>query len=168
MADLELELAAAPEETWRLLRRAVDEWGGEWSDPGGDADDAADVTLPTRAGLREGYTRLTPTVSAAASGSRLTLEVVDESLHVNRGAAMVLFMGAVGGLVVVAWPLHASLLAVAPVGAVLALVAWLLVASRFRSSGPHEFLALVRDLAEEPRGVEPGPVEPVTSSEESE
>ncbi len=166
MENLELELAVPPEEAWRLLRRAVEEWGGEWRDPQGDVANGNELILPTRAGLREGYTRFTPTVSSGTTGSRLTLGLVGESLRVNSGAAMVLLMGAVGGLLVVVWPLHAALLAVAPVGAVLALVAWLLVASRFRSSGPHELLGLVRDLAEEPREAEVAPGESVTNGGE--
>lgn len=147
MPDAEIEVPLPPSETLDILRRAVGQCGGVWSD---EETDSAEFAVPTRAGIREGYTRLRPLLEATAGGCRLRLRVVSEVLKVNTAAAVVLLFGAVGGIVVVIWPLHAALLALAPVGAVLALVAWLLVASRSRSYGPEELLGLVGELAEDP------------------
>ena len=142
MSALEVDLDPSPDETTILLHRAVEEWGGAWTEEGDE------IVLPTRAGIREGITRVRPNLEPLAAGTRLSLRIVGEALRVNASAAMVLLLGALGGIVVVAWPLHAALRSLAPMGALLALVAWLLVASRFRSSGPHEFLAFVREIAE--------------------
>lgn len=146
MQEHELELALTPTEAMTALRQAVVEWGGGWS----DASESEEFAVPTRAGIREGYARFRPVVEGTRSGSRLRLELQDQVLHVNRSAAMVLLFGAIGGLLTVLWPLHDTLLAMAPIGAILALAAWLLVASRFRSHGPDELLATVAEIADTP------------------
>ncbi len=147
---LEVEVPAYPEATWRLRGAGVEQWRAQWIRQDDESEESAsELVLPTRAGIREGYTRLEPHVSPTDGGARLALSIEAEVLRVNTGAAFVLLLGAIGGLLVVVWPLHDALLKLAPIGAVLALVAWLLVASRFRSHGPHELLELVRDLAEE-------------------
>ena len=51
---------------------------------------------------------------------------------------------------VMLWPLSPKILQLAPIGAVLALVAWLLVISRIRNSDAGDFLALVSALAAHP------------------
>ncbi len=150
MSRHEIELPVAPELAQEALRQAVEAWGGGFGDEATD-----EFAVPIRAGLRQGYARFHRSVVASGGGSRLTLEVRDQTLRVNRSSATVLFLGALGGLVTMLWPLHDSLLALAPIGALLALLAWLMVASRFRSQGPEELLATVADIAEsdtDPRG----------------
>ena len=48
------------------------------------------------------------------------------------------------------WPISPVLLGFAPIGAVLAIVAWLMVVSRLRHSGVEDFLDLVETRAESP------------------
>lgn len=147
MTARELELPLPPAEAMLALRQAVGEWGGGWS----DEEETEEFAVPTRAGIRQGYARFRPVVEGTGSGSRLRLELQEQDLHVNRAAAMILLFGAIGGLLTILWPLHPSLLALAPIGAILALAAWLLVASRFRSHGPDELLATVAEIAHEGR-----------------
>lgn len=144
MRDREIELSLPPDQAMAALREAVEAWGGGWREEG----DPEEFAVPTRAGIREGYARFRPVVEGTEGGSRLRLELLDQVLRVNRPAAMVLFFGAIGGLLTILWPLHDTLLTLAPVGAILALAAWLLVASRFRSYGPEELLATVAEIAE--------------------
>ena len=143
----EVDLPLPPREALAVLRRAVGDLGGAWRDDA--AGGPPEFSLPTRAGIREGYTSLRPSLEPTAAGCHLALQVAGEALEVNRAAAAVLLLGALGGILVVIWPLHDALLALAPAGALLALVAWLLVASRLRSHGPEELLELVADLAVE-------------------
>jgi hypothetical protein len=149
-----LELPVGPEQAIGALRRAVEEWGGGF----GDDAEALDFAVPIRAGIRQGYARMRPVVQRGPLGSRLHLEVLDQALHVNRSAFVILLMGALGGVAAMLWPLLAmvsppheddSLLGVAAIGAVLALLAWLMVASRARSAGPEELLQTVAEIVED-------------------
>jgi hypothetical protein len=54
-----------------------------------------------------------------------------------------LLFGGAGGLTVALWPFFPELMPLLPVAVVLALVAWLLVVARLRSSDPGDFLKLV-------------------------
>ena len=83
------------------------------------------------------------------TGTSLQLEIEASRIHLHRSAVAVLLLGALGGVTVALWPLFPSLLPLAPAGAVLALVAWLLVVSRLRSRGVEDFLALVATVLEE-------------------
>ena len=143
MSEPLLDLPLTPSETMAALRGAVEAWGGGWS----EEETSQEFAVPVRAGLRHGYARIRPTIDETDSGSRLQLEVQEQTLRVNRSAVMVLLMGAIGGLLTVLWPLHEALLALAPIGAVLALAAWLMVASRFRSHGAEELLGAVEEIA---------------------
>ncbi len=138
-----LDLPVPPDTLRSALRQAVEEWGGGF----GDEQGPDEFAVPIRAGIRQGYARFRSAVEPTGSGSRLTLEVADQTLQVNRSAVMILLLGALGGIVTMLWPLHDSLLSFAPIGAVLALLAWLMVASRFRSHGPEELLATVEEIA---------------------
>lgn len=80
---------------------------------------------------------------ARSEGSEVELLVEETEYHLHRPAVAVLVVGAAGALIGLLWPLYPPLLALAPMGALLTFVAWLLVVSRLRSSGPIEFLELV-------------------------
>lgn len=144
MTTGQIDLPIPPDEAMQVLREAVAESGGAWRE--GDRE-PLEFALPTRAGIREGHLRLQPLIEATTDGCRLSLRLQEESLEVNLSAAMVLLLGAIGGLLVVLWPLHPTLLSLAPVGAILALAAWLLVASRSRGYGQEELLNRVAELA---------------------
>ena len=60
----------------------------------------------------------------------------------------VLAFGALGGIVAMLWPFFPGLLKVAPLAAVLAVVAWLMVAGRLRNSGLEEFVEALQATAE--------------------
>jgi len=68
--------------------------------------------------------------------------VLEEShLAVHAGSVVVLSIAVVPALGALAWPFWPPLLALAPLAAVLGLLAWWLVVARLRSSGPEEFFA---------------------------
>jgi hypothetical protein len=81
------------------------------------------------------------------------MDVEQEEFQLNHGAVFVLLCGAIGGIAVMLWPIWPPLLALAPIGAVLAILAWLMVASRLRSAGVEEFFALVASDPEAPEPV---------------
>jgi hypothetical protein len=89
------------------------------------------------------------TVEPTDGGSVIHFVVEDSHQSVNRPAFLVLLLGALGAGAVILWPLYPPLLAFAPVGVVLALAAWLLVASRLRTSGPEDFLQLVATVGQQ-------------------
>jgi membrane protein implicated in regulation of membrane protease activity len=89
------------------------------------------------------------TVEPAGGGSVIEFAVEESHQTVNRPAFFVLFLGALGAGTTILWPLYPPLLAFAPVGVVLAVAAWLLVASRLRTSGPDDFLQLVATIGQE-------------------
>ena len=140
--SLEEELEAPEDQVAAAVGELAELWQGEWAPaPGGGR-----LALPVSAGLRRGVAlievRLEP---VEGDKSRIRLEIVEELLSLNRGAVAVLALGALGGLLTIVWPLHPDLLRLAPIGALLAVLAWLMVASRFRSEGPREFLESVVD-----------------------
>ena len=137
---LKAEVEAPEAEISDVIQQLAELWQGEWAPSAAGGK----LVLPVQAGLRRGIAlievRIEPTGDRR---SRIELEIVEEQLRLNRGAVAVLALGALGGLLTVVWPLHPDLLRLAPVGALLAVVAWLMVASRFRSEGPKEFLDLI-------------------------
>ena len=140
MMSLEAEVEAPEDEVAVAVGELTELWQGEWEPaPGGGR-----LVLPVRAGLRRGVALIEVAIEPTQGGrSRIGLEIVEEQLSLNRGAVGVLALGALGGLLTVVWPLHPDLLRLAPVGALLAVLAWLMVASRFRSEGPKEFLEAI-------------------------
>jgi membrane protein implicated in regulation of membrane protease activity len=89
-------------------------------------------------------------VEPAGGGSVLNFSVEESHQSVNRPAFFILLLGALGAGATILWPLYPPLLGFAPVGVVLALAAWLLVASRLRTSGPEDFLRLVETVGQNP------------------
>jgi hypothetical protein len=78
----------------------------------------------------------------------VVLEITAASYRLNAVAVFVLACGAAGALLLLAWPLFPGLLALAPLGALAALSAWLLVAARLRSSSPQDYLDALTAAAE--------------------
>lgn len=105
------------------------------------------LVLPVRAGIRAGEMELEWALARSGDDTRVRLQVVRERLHTSFAALSILLVGAAGGVMTVVWPLHPDLLGLAPLGALLALLAWLLVVSRLGSYGPEEFLETLAMLA---------------------
>jgi hypothetical protein len=61
---------------------------------------------------------------------------------------VVLAIGGAGGVSTLLWPFFPHLLELVPLGAVVALGAWMLVVTRLRNSGPEEFLEAVAEEIE--------------------
>lgn len=123
---------------------AAQMWGADWQ----PADHEGRLRLPVVQGLRHGIVQGTLRVEAVGAGTLLRYELEDTSYTLNRSALAILVLGGLGGLTIVFWPLSPTILQLAPIGAVLALVAWLMVVSRLRNSEPADFFDLVANLAE--------------------
>jgi len=138
-----LAIDRSPARVLAVLPRVVDGWGGTLA----DAAEGSRVEIPVLAGLRRGRVGGYLRVEAAAGGSVAAFAVESAVLRVNLAACMILLLSAAGALISVAWPWFPRLLPAVPLGLVLAVGGWLLIASRLRSSGPEEFLAALRHAA---------------------
>lgn len=141
-------LEAPPARVHAALRGAAEAWGAGWE----GAIDGGSLALPVVSGLRRGVLGGRVSLRSAGQGCQVRFEVEESHFRVNRPAAFILVMGALGGLCIVFWPFFPVLLGIAPVAVVLAFAAWLLVASRLRHSGPEDFFELVRRLVEDHAG----------------
>lgn len=155
----EVPLPAGP--ALGAVAKAAEDWGAGWQPEGSGGR----LTLPVSAGVRRGVLSGRLRIEPDAPGSLAVLEIDDAHYRVNWPAVVVLGLGALGGLLATLWPFFPSLIGWLPLAAVLALVAWLLVASRLRSAGPEDFLDLVASHSPEPprpSGPEPppAPIEP--------
>ena len=137
MERCEVELALAPAEAARAIAATAEPWGAEWTPHEGGGR----LALPVVFGLRRGWLVGELTIAPSGSGSRVAWRQLESHLEVHRSSVAVLSMAAVPLLGVLGWPLWPPLLAFAPLAAVLGLLAWWLVVSRLRSSGPEDFLA---------------------------
>lgn len=137
-----------PAEALAAVGRAVELWGAGWQAEG----DGGQIVLPVVHGLRHELLEGRLVVIPDGGGCLLELELEEVGSRLNRSAVAILLLGAVGGLSTFLWPLFPGLLRLAPAGFVLAVVAWLLVASRLRSSDADDFLSLVADLADPAAG----------------
>lgn len=133
-------VALAPEEAAAALARAAAEWGAEWE---GD-ERGGRLVLPVVFGLRRGV--LVGRVEIAREGgkSRLTWQIEESHLEVQRAAVGVLAGAAIVLVPALAWPFHPPLMALLPFAAVIGLLAYWLVLSRLRTSGPEEFFATLQ------------------------
>lgn len=134
---------ASPAATRRAFAATLEAWGGQLA-PGVPEG----FTLPVVAGLRRGRASCRLEVLGTTEGSEVRLAVEREELHVNWSATAVLALAAAGGLVSMAWAWVPALLPAVPLGLVLAVGGWLLIAARLRSAGAEEFLAAVQAAAE--------------------
>lgn len=140
------QLSQSPTIVLQAVGEAADVWGADWrpGEPGGSGQ----LVLPTIQGLRQGVLAGTLSTAPADGGTLLQLEIEEHDFSINWSATAILTLGAIGGLTLVLWPLSPKILQLAPIGAVLAVVAWLLVVSRLRYSDAGDFLDLVAELAE--------------------
>lgn len=148
-----IELACAPDVAAAAVARAADDCGGEWR----PERDGGRLVLPVVFGLRRGVAIGRLDIARLGAGSRLTWELEESHLEVHRAAVAVLLFAAVPLLVTLAWPFYPVLLALLPFAAVVGFLAWWLVVSRLKTSGPEEFLAaLAADAGPGAAGSDPG------------
>lgn len=126
------------------VSEAAEMWGADWQ----PTDRGGRLRLPVVQGLRRGIVEGTLRAEPAEDGTSLDLDIEDSFYSLNRSAVVILLLGGLGGLCVVFWPLSPWILGLAPIGAVLALVAWLMVVSRLRNSDVEDFFDLVAKIAE--------------------
>lgn len=129
-----------PESVLAAIGEAAELWGGAWQPASADS---GELDLPVIAGLRRGVVRAHVVADGSTAPTELRLEITQTQTGLNLSALAVLCLGALGGLTLVFWPLSPRILQLAPIGAVLAIVAWLLVVSRLRYGGVDDFLDLV-------------------------
>ena len=136
--DVEL----APAEARAAVARAASEWGGEWAPAG----DGGRLILPVVFGLRRGVAVGRITIEPlGGKRSRVVWSLEESHLEIHRGSVVVLSIAAVPLLAILGWPLWPQLLALAPLGAVFGLLAWWLVVSRLKTSGPEDFIATLEE-----------------------
>lgn len=138
-----IELACSPEAAAAAIARAADDWGGEWA----PTREGGRLVLPVVFGLRRGVAVGHLDIARLGAGSRLTWELEESHLEVHRTAVAVLVFAAVPLLVTLAWPFYPPLFTLLPFAAVVGFLAWWLVVSRLKTSGPEEFLATLAPLA---------------------
>jgi hypothetical protein len=143
--DYERHLDQSLEEVLVSVNDAAQAWGAMWEPEGS----AGLLRLPVSHGLRQSLLEgpLSVERDAYRAGSTLRFRIESTTTRLNWTACLVLLIGALGGIVSMLWPFFPGLLRLAPAGIVLAIAAWLLVASRLRTADVDDFLDLV---AEEP------------------
>jgi len=134
--EVELDLPAA--EAAAAIAAAAEDWGGEWTPGGAGGRLALPVVYGLRRGAAIGRVEIQP---RGERRSRATWVLEESHLAVHAGSVVVLSIAVVPALGALAWPFWPPLLALAPLAAVLGLLAWWLVVARLRSSGPEEFFA---------------------------
>ena len=144
-SDYERHLDQSPEEALVSVNGAAQAWDAMWEPEGS----AGLLRLPVTHGLRQSLLvgPLSVEPDDYRAGSTLRFHVESTTTRLNWTACLVLLFGALGGIVAMLWPFFPGLLRLAPAGIVLAIAAWLLVASRLRTADVDDFLDLV---AEEP------------------
>ena len=140
VAEHAIDLDLPPERAISALRRAAEDWGAGLESEGASG---GRLRLPVIAGLRRGLMTGSVEVQPADEGSRVVFRPEESVYQVQSASVVILFLSAVGALLVLLWPMYPKLIAVAPFGALLALGGWFLVVARLRTSGPDEFLQAV-------------------------
>ena len=151
MEEHAIELACEPAAALAAAARAASDWGAELT----PATGGGRLRLPVTAGLRRGILEGELLAEALPEGSRLSFRVEKSAYTLKPAPVAVLLLGALGGLILVVWPLYPPLLRLAPLGIVLALGAWFVVLSRLRVSGPEEFLEMVSAISAVSAGAPP-------------
>jgi len=134
-----IDIKLPPGEALAAVARASEIWGATWRPEGVGGR----LELPVLAGLRHGLLIGNISAEPATIGSRVILRVEDRRYRLQWTALAILALGAAGGITATLWPFFPSLLGVAPLAIVVAIGAWILVASRLRTSTVEEFLELV-------------------------
>ncbi len=142
----EIVLIGTPENARRALNTTVAAWGAAWTENagGGDLGAPRGRRAAPRPGPWPGRDR-----ARSATARWSGLREAERRLEINQSAVAVLAIGALAGVLLLLWPFFPRLLAAAPLAAVLAFLAWFMVVSRLRTSGPEEFLDQVRQAAGE-------------------
>lgn len=148
----EIDVGLEPEEAAGAVARAAEDWGAEWTPERGGGR----LVLPVVFGLRRGVAVGRVDIASSGRGSRLTWRLESSELVLHRSAVGLLALSAVVLLAATAWPFHPPLLALVPFAAVVGLLAWWLVVSRLRNSGPEDFFAVVASDGGESGAVEGG------------
>ena len=143
-----IDLAVDPATALDEIAEVAEIWGADFTRDGLGGV----LLLPVTAGVRHGVVHGRISVEPDRDGCAVHFAVEEEQYRVRLGVVVVLLLGALGGLSMTLWPFYPPLLQLVPVGLILSTVAWLLVVSRLRSTGPNDFLALV---AAEPEGPSP-------------
>ncbi len=122
------------------LAAAAAEWGAEWRSDGAGREGGR-LVLPVVFGLRRGVLIGRVEFEPAGDGARISWNLEETHLHVQRASVAVLVFAVVALLPALAWPFQPQLMALLPFAVVMGLLAWWLVLSRLETSGPEEFFA---------------------------
>ena len=123
------------------MAAAAERWGAEWR--GDAAGGGGRLVLPVIFGLRRGVLLGHVGIEPAGDGARLTWQLEESHLELERSAVALLVLALALLLPGLAWPFHPPLMALLPLAAVTGLLAWWLVLSRLQTSGPEEFFSTV-------------------------
>lgn len=138
-----IEVPVPPAEALEAIEAAAEEWGALWS-----ADkEGGHLMLPVTVGLRQGRQDGRVEVASHGQGSEVRFQVERSEYHLWAQAVVVLAIGGLGGVMTVLWPFWPRLLELAPLGAVLAFGAWMLVVARLHNRSADEFLEAVATIA---------------------
>jgi hypothetical protein len=132
----------------KVVAEAAEDWDASWEPNGGAG---GTLQLGALAGLRHGELTIDVTATdAAAGGSELALQVASERWRLHGTAAGLLAVAGAGAVTTLLWPFVPAVAPIAPMGAVLAIGAWLVVLSRLRHVGFAELVADLQERLEEP------------------
>ncbi|NJL27510.1 MAG: hypothetical protein HC897_06225 [Thermoanaerobaculia bacterium] len=136
-----VDLEISPAESLALVAEIAESWGGGWVAEG---ENGGRLTIPVLAGLRHGFVTGRLSVEQHGEGSRLRFEIEESVYRVQKPALVILLLAAFGALLTVFGLFVPALHELVPLGALLAISAWLVVVARLRNTGPEElFDALV-------------------------
>ncbi len=137
MEHHQVDLDRPPAEAAAAIARVAEGWGADWQPD----EDGGRLALPVIFGLRRGHAVGRLAIDRLENDrTRLTWTLEESHLEVHRSSVAVLAMAALPALAVLGSPLWPPLFALAPMAAILGLLAWWLVVSRLRTSGPEDFL----------------------------
>lgn len=151
MDAYEHDLPASLEEAGRALAEAAAAWGADWQP---ESSTSGTLHLPTVAGLRRGVLVGRVDLTPVGSRCRLRWKLERTHLRLHRPAVTLLVVTAGVVLPVSAWPFYPALLGFLPLAGTMGFLAWFLVLSRLRSSGPEEFFSTLGPIE---RGSGPDP-----------
>jgi len=137
------------DEARRAVAEVAEGWDAEWR----AGIDGGELVLPVVYGLRHGVERGRLRLErVSADRTRVAWKLEESHLEVRRPAVAVLAFAAVPLLGTLGWPFWPQLLPLVPFAAIAGLLAWWLVVSRLKSSGPEEFLAALAGDGKESSG----------------